>query len=502
MAEIGPALAARLDGAQDHDVFEVSIFLRGEPEDAVLLTSASSTGAARANVARIREQAASSQAGLLDFLTGEAGRALFLDDDTSVPQVRAVEPLWINNSIKAELSRDALDRVLAREDVLYVELVQHASREALFDEADFLPRRRGVRRLIAGVAAEAATPSPTWNVTKVNAPLLWQKGILGEGVVVAVIDSGVNYRHPDLANRMWSDPDFPHHGYDFENDNDDPIDEDGHGTCCAGIVAGEGTAGRATGVAPRARILAIKVGSAETHYWRGMQFAIERGAHVISMSMTWKYPDSPDYPGWRRTCVTILAAGLLHANSIGNQGDDLTQYPIPFNIATPGNCPPPWLHPLQQPRAGLSSVISCGATNSSDALTGNSGRGPAGWSAQPFADYPYQSGAGGLIKPDICAPGPGTESCYYHHSAGSSAPPYTSFGGTSSATPHVAGCLSLLAGACLAGNRPIVPAQIQEAIENSARRIVGQSVAKENHYGAGRIDVFAAYNYGHAKGWW
>ena len=80
--------------------------------------------------------------------------------------------------------------------------------------------------------------------------------------------------------------------------------------------------------------------------------------------------------------------------------------------------------------------------------------------------------------------------------------PYTSFGGTSSATPHVAGCLALLACACLRSGTPIVAARIQEAIENTAVRIVGQTRDKENHYGAGRIDVYAAYLYGVAKGWW
>ena len=238
--------------------------------------------------------------------------------------------------------------------------------------------------------------------------------------------------------------------------------------------------------------MAVRVGGVETQFWKGLEFAITQRAHVISMSMTWKYPSHPDYPGWRRACEAILAAGILHANSIGNQGELLSSHPIPYNIATPGNCPPPRLHPLQPIAGGLSSPISCGATDDADGLAGYSGRGPAAWEAMPFTDYPYASGAkAGLVKPDICAPGPGTESCNFAYDPLTpSSRPYSSFGGTSSATPHVAGCLALLACACLRSGTPIVAARIQEAIENTAVRIVGQTRDKENHYGAGRIDVY------------
>ncbi len=221
------------------------------------------------------------------------------------------------------------------------------------------------------------------------------------------------------------------------------------------------------------------------------------------MSMSWKYPSDPDYPGWRRVCETILAAGVLHANSIGNQGNQLQWYPIPYNIATPGNCPPPRLHPLQTIVGDISSAIACGATDDSDQLAGYSGRGPAAWENAPYTDYPYQNGLRpGLIKPDVCAPGPGTTSCNWRYPQQNSARPYSPFGGTSSATPHVAGCITLLVQACMRSGQPIVPARIQEALENTAVRIFGQTRDKENHYGAGRVDVYAAFKYGEAKSWW
>jgi subtilisin family serine protease len=302
---------------------------------------------------------------------------------------------------------------------------------------------------------------------------------------------------------MWDGgASFPNHGFDFASGDDDPMDEQGHGTSCAGIVAGNGASGSTTGVAPQATVMALRVGGREVNFWRAFEFAIDQGAHVISMSMSWKYPSQPDYPGWRRACETLLVAGILHANSIGNQGDQPAQFPIPYNIATPGNCPPPRLHPAQTIVGGISSAISCGATDDTDRLASYSGRGPAAWEAMPYTDYPYQNGARmGLIKPDVCAPGPGTISCNWLYGIGSTSP-YSGFGGTSAATPHVAGCLTLLAHACVRAGQPIVPARIQEALENTAVRIIHQVSDKENHFGAGRVDVYAAYHYGTQRGWW
>ena len=340
---------------------------------------------------------------------------------------------------------------------------------------------------------------------RINAPLLWQLGITGEGVLAAVIDTGVNYHHPDLKSQMWDGgATYPNHGYDFESNDTNPIDEAGHGTSCAGIVAGNGAKGQGTGVAPKATVMALRVGGRETNYWKAFEFAIDHGVQVISMSMSWKYPSNPNYTGWRRACEALAAAGILHANSIGNQGDQLSTHPIPYNIATPGNCPPPRLHPLQTPVGGMSSAIGCGATDNADRLAGYSGRGAAEWNAAPYADYPYQGGARpGLIKPDVCAPGPGTTSCNWQYTPESTqATPYSSFGGTSAATPHVGGCLVLLAHACMKAGKPIVPARVQEALENTAVRMPGQTRDKENNFGAGRVDVYAAYKYGRDKGWW
>ena len=122
------------------------------------------------------------------------------------------------------------------------------------------------------------------NVIKVNADDAWELGVTGQGVLVAIIDSGVNYNHVDLADHLWDGgAQFPHHGYDtYENDND-PMDEFGHGTHCAGTICGDGTSGTKTGMAPDATLMCIKCvsnegmgGAADIN--KGMEWAIEHHA--------------------------------------------------------------------------------------------------------------------------------------------------------------------------------------------------------------------------------
>ena len=177
-------------------------------------------------------------------------------DSTKVQRANNVETFWINNSIKAQITPDTLNAVVARDDVVFVELERKADVSELMDAA------RSDRAAAAFAAHADASPAIAWSVTQIKAPLLWQLGITGSEVIVAVVDSGVNYSHPDLQNRMWSSSQFPRHGFDFDANDDDPIDSQGHGTCCAGIVAGDGSKGRATGVAPGAKIMAVRVGGA------------------------------------------------------------------------------------------------------------------------------------------------------------------------------------------------------------------------------------------------
>jgi len=109
-------------------------------------------------------------------------------------------------------------------------------------------------------------------------------------VVVAVVDSGVNYNQEDLVANMWNGPGFPNHGWNYVNNNNDPMDLDGHGTHVAGIIGAAGNNGKGTtGVCWTASIMAVRVldatgSGSDATIIQGIDFAITNGARVISMS--------------------------------------------------------------------------------------------------------------------------------------------------------------------------------------------------------------------------
>lgn len=244
-----------------------------------------------------------------------------------------------------------------------------------------------------------------WNLVRVRAPQVWALGYTGAGIIVSVIDSGVRYTHQDLADHIWiNSGEIPnngvdddnngyiddYYGYDFINIDGDPMEDFGHGTHCAGTVAGDGTAGSQTGVAPDGRIMSLKVlddegWGDEATSWEAMQYAIENGAQVISMSLSWDYYWVPDRFQWRNICNTIYVAGIPMSVAAGNWGDD-----PPRSIGVPGDVPPPMLHQDQQLREGMSAVVTVGAIDVNDAVPWWSGRGPATWMLQwPWNDYEY-----------------------------------------------------------------------------------------------------------------
>jgi subtilisin family serine protease len=500
MGVLGKALQERLANIPSWDLLDVHIFAKGNPTgetvSAISLADSSEPVSRHDLIERIRSRAATRHGKILAALDaipnpahGMAGMSAQIADP-SAASARPIAQLWITNSIAAQMTPAAVQALSTHPDIASIEILRRAPISELIDEAT-----------PAASTPTASGGALTWSVTKINAPLLWSKGLTGEGVVVAVIDTGVNYKHPDLASRMWKNPADGSPGYNFSTGTNDPWDEDGHGTSCAGIVAGTGALGTATGVAPGATILALHPGDSESSFWEAFQFAIDNGVDVISMSMTWKYTRGPNYVGWRRAADTIFAAGLLHANSSGNQGAEPVTYPVPWNVGAPGNSPPP-LGP-----AGRSAVISCGSVDSSDQLALTSAIGPCAWEDEQFPtsyrDYLWQNGAeAGLIKPDVCAPGEGSTSTNFQYGTVAGASAYSGFGGTSAATPHVAGALALLVQACKRSGKPVDAAKMQEALEQTAVKVVGQTGGKQASFGAGRIDVFGAFNYGEQKGWW
>jgi subtilisin family serine protease len=253
-------------------------------------------------------------------------------------------------------------------------------------------------------------PTLDVSVPMIGAPTAWQAGLTGTGTKVAVIDTGIDLNHPDLAGQVVESVDFT---------GTDLVDAVGHGTHVASTIAGTGAAsgGKYRGVAPGAKLLDVKVcvfeGCPDSAILAGMIWAAEHGADVANMSL-----GGPDTPGIDplEAAVHDLTAkyGTLFVVAAGNEGEygDVT-------INSPGSA---------------DEALTVGAVSKTKTLAEFSSRGPRT--------------ADAAVKPDITAPGVAIVAA---RSADGSFDPidgndaYTSLSGTSMATPHVAGAAALLA---------------------------------------------------------
>ncbi len=394
--------------------------------------------------------------------------------------VQNIKSLWIANVISCSATPAVIERLAKRDDITEID----------FDEPRQLISTKPQSNAYIQSTTNRDSRDITWNVTLVNADDVWDLGFTGDGALVSVIDTGINYNHQDLDDHMWNGGLFyPFHGYDFNNNDNDPMDDHGHGTHCAGTVAGDGTAGSQTGVAPNATIMACKVldynGTGfESDTWDAIEFSVENNADIISMSLGWMHAWNPNRSVWRTTYDNALSAGVIASVAAANSGNDTWSYPIPDNVATPGDCPPPWLHPDQTITGGVSAVVCVGATNSNDVIAGFSSRGPVTWeSISGFYDYPYNPEIG-LIRPDVTAPGVNITSLSHYSNTGYQ----YGWDGTSMATPCVAGVMALM----VSKEPTITPEQMSQILEETAIHL--GSSGKNNLYGSGRVNAFDAVN--------
>ncbi len=318
-----------------------------------------------------------------------------------------------------------------------------------------------------------------WGVAKINADDVWSLGYTGAGIIVGHMDSGVNYNHLDLADHMWDGgASYPNHGYDFSNDDNNPMDDNGHGTQSAGIVAGDGTSGSQTGVAPDAQIMALKIyPGTNTEMGLAIQFALDNGADLLSCSIGWLNPSNSTKNWCRGQSNTVYAAGIVWCNSAGN-GDNMGgHYSVPQDIISPADCPGPYY----APNGGNGASIAVGATNSLDNVASFSSYGPTHWNTGTYTDYPYPPG---LIKPDVAAPGVNCKSLDHltndQYDNG--------INGTSFAQPHLAGTVCLM----LSKNSALTPRQIDSLIQTTAVDI--EIAGRDTLSGIGRIDALQAVN--------
>jgi subtilisin family serine protease len=376
---------------------------------------------------------------------------------------------WLVNAISCSASSDVIYLIARHNDVEVI----------AYDEMKYLLWDEEVK------AAEPAR-GMTQNITHVKADDVWDLGYTGEGVMVAVIDTGVNFNHIDLADHLWDGgEEYPNHGYNTIENSHDVSDGFGHGTHCAGVVCGDGTSGTQTGIAPNATLMCIKVmddtgyGSA-TSISAGMEFAIEHGADVLNMSLGIPFASAAVREMLREACVNALQCGIAAAVAVGNDGQLQISFPVPNNVRVPGGCPPPWIHPDQESNAGgLSCCIAVGAVDFNNVRAPFSSYGPFTWQETSYADYPYEPGMG-LIRPDLSAPGVGIISANPNNNNG-----HVSMDGTSQAAPCVAGVIALM----LEKNPELTPAEISMILETTAVKIEDN---KNNYTGSGCIDALAA----------
>ena len=287
-----------------------------------------------------------------------------------------------------------------------------------------------------------------WNIKDV-----YGQNINGKGVTIAILDTGVDYNHPDLKDNY-----IPIGSFDFVNNDSYPMDDNGHGTHCAGIVLGNGNESnyKYVGVAPGAKFYAFKIlneigaGNYST-YLAGMEAAVDLNGDgdtsdhvdIISLSFGTQTPGTPT----DKLCQIaddVVDAGVVVVAAAGNLG---TQ----GSITSPG-C--------------AQKVICVGASDKNDKIAYFSSKGPVEW------DSNY------MVKPDVVAPGVSiTSTCI---DGG-----YTTKQGTSMAAPHIAGVTALI----LQVHPNFTPFEIKNILKTNAVDLHYDS----NTQGSGRIDLLNVF---------
>lgn len=322
-----------------------------------------------------------------------------------------------------------------------------------------------------GKREKAAADAVEWNIDRIKAPQVWdQLGVRGEGIVVANIDSGVDYTHPAVNGQYRgknADGSYDHNHNWFDPagvcPTAAPCDNNDHGTHTMGTMVGDDGGANKIGVAPGAKWIAAKGcesnSCSEASLLAAGQWIVaptdlsgqnprpDLAPHVVNNS--W---GSATHDDWYQQIVdTWRAAGIFPAFSNGNSG------PGCATSGSPGD---------------YASSYSSGAFDINGAIASFSSRG---------------AGPGGIVKPNIAAPGVNVRSSVPGGG-------YEAFSGTSMASPHTAATVALLWSAAPALEGDV--ARTEELLNGTAQDTdngqCGGNAADNNVFGEGKLDAFAA----------
>ncbi|AGL16782.1 S8 family serine peptidase [Actinoplanes sp. N902-109] len=302
-----------------------------------------------------------------------------------------------------------------------------------------------VKKIWLDGKAKAALAEST---AQIGAPEVWRTGDIGTGVDVAVLDTGIDTGHPDLAGQVAA-------GRSFVPD-ESIEDGKGHGTHVASTIAGTGAAsgGKEQGVAPGARLHIGKV-LADDGYGQdswiisGMEWAVrDQHARVVNMSLGADPTDGTD-PMSQAVNELSAETGALFVISAGNAG------PGAYSVGTPG---------------AADAALTVGAVDNKDLLTFFSSQGPR------LGDR--------ALKPDLTAPGADILAARSQH-IDEGEGPYLTMSGTSMAAPHVTGAAALL----LAEHPGLTGQQLKDALVSTTKATPDVTAYQG---GTGRLDVAAA----------
>jgi serine protease AprX len=298
-----------------------------------------------------------------------------------------------------------------------------------------------------------------FDITQIND--MNKDGYEGEGVIIGIVDSGIDTTHPDLNHiniTGWMD---------YVNGRAEPYDDQGHGTHIAGIIGAKGEIG---GVASEVKMVIVKAISSsgsgtDSNVAAGIDYCVEYGADVICLSLGGMARLLNIGDDTAAACNDAIDQGVYVVAAAGNDGED-----DDGDVASP---------------ATVDGVIAVGAIDENKQIASFSSIGDNdGIFPLPFDDREDPD-----KKPEVVAPGVEIVSTHLDHG-------YAKASGTSQATAFVAGCIVLLLDADPqyqreggSGGDSDAVSQVKNALMNSAEKLTGQDTPHDDHYGYGLIKI-------------